>query len=173
MWQTVTAWATAGEQNSKWWLTPTNKYFERSEYLNGVLGDRSSHGWGLSERVQQNKHARDHEHQTERSGVSRSAMGGCACVSRQGQRKKYYPKRSEVWRFFLSCLLYPCGYVFANKASDWRTPYYLLCWNGGRILQDDLYRLNTKIYGRIEMFYWLLWFLSWLGKDDFFCFYYP
>jgi hypothetical protein len=26
--QTITARATAGEQNSKWWLTPTNKYYE-------------------------------------------------------------------------------------------------------------------------------------------------
>ena len=47
----------------------------------------------------------------------------------KGSEKKYYPKRSEVWRFFISCLLYPCGYVFANKTSDWRTPYYLLDCN--------------------------------------------
>ena len=50
MWQTITARATAGEQNSKWWLTPTNKYHERSEYLKGVLGGRCNHDWGMTER---------------------------------------------------------------------------------------------------------------------------
>ena len=83
-------------------------------------------------------------------------MGKCACVSRQGQRKKYYPKRSEEWRFFLSCLLYPCGYVLANKTSDWRTPYYLLGLNcrftslfggwGKNSKKVPLYRPFLKIF---------------------------
>ena len=93
MWQTVTAWATAGEQNSKWWLTPTNKYYERSEYLEGVLGGRCNHDWGMTERGEQNKLTRHDEHLLERRSE-------CGSVRHKGRRK------NTTWKveIFLGCL---------------------------------------------------------------------
>ena len=147
MWQTITARATAGEQNSKWWLTPTNKYHERSEYLKGVLGGRCNHDWGMTERGEQNKLTRHDEHLPERRSE-------CGSGSHKGSRKNTSWSVARSGDFFqaacftLGAMFFwvqefrqrlsiasaswalhsPCT-KFVNKVAEWRRPLYLFGLN--------------------------------------------
>ena len=137
MWQTITARATAGEQNSKWWLTPTNKYHERSEYLKGVLGGRCNHDWGMTERGEQNKLTRHDEHLPERRNE-------CGSGSHKGRRKNTTWSETKCGDFFW-LLVYPWGYVFVNKVAEWRRPLYLFGLNlRGQVIKKGLSKITLN-----------------------------
>ena len=112
MWQPDKAERPAGEQNSKWWLTPTNKYYERSEYDWGVLGGRCNHDWGVTERGEKNKLTRHEEHLLER-------MSECGSVSHKGSQK------NTTWKveIFLWLLVLPLGLCFCELSKRMTKTY--------------------------------------------------
>jgi hypothetical protein len=65
----------------------------------------------MTERGEQNKLTRQHEHLPERNGE-------CGSGSHKGSRKNTTRSVNEVWRFFSGCLFYPWGYVFVNKVAE-------------------------------------------------------
>lgn len=77
------------------------------------------------------RHARC-EHLTKRSEVSWSATAECDGGTCQGRRKKYYPSAAQVWRFFLSRLLYPCKYVFAKQRERLTNTFLPALFSVGR-----------------------------------------
>ena len=149
MWQTVTAWATAGEQNSKWWLTPTKYTMSFSEYLKGVLGGRCNHDWGMTERGEQNKLTRHDEHLLERRNECGSGsykgrrknttwkveiffrllvlpLWVCFCEQSGGMTKTALPIRFKpAWAGLLLRIMLKYGLVYrCLTISDWKTYYY-------------------------------------------------
>ena len=104
----------AGEHSKKWRLPPVKKEISEANTLWGFqgVGVATREDWG-SVCSKTSGHTTTSTHRS--GGVRVGALDG------KGMQKNT-TQRVEI---FIACSFYPCSHVFANKASDWRTPLYL------------------------------------------------
>ena len=78
------AWATRRRAKSLVAVAPLKKLYERSEYLIGVQGGKSSHGWGLSERCATKQAATQRWAPNEVTASGQERKSWCGCVICKG-----------------------------------------------------------------------------------------